>query len=32
MGCGPTLLAIDWIKIGFNLLIQHVDVLYVAQV
>ncbi len=31
MGCGPTSLAIDWIKLGYNLLIQHADVLYVAQ-
>ena len=31
MGCGPTSLAIDWIKLGYNLLIQHADVFYVAQ-
>lgn len=31
MGCGPTSLAINWIKLGYNLLIQHADFLYVAQ-
>jgi 4-hydroxy-2-oxoheptanedioate aldolase len=31
MGCGPTSRAIDWVRLGYNLVIQHADVIYVAQ-
>ena len=31
MGCGSISLAIDWIKLGYNMHIQHADIFYVAQ-
>ena len=31
MGCGPVSLALDWMRMGINLHIQHADVYYVAR-
>jgi len=31
MGCGPVSLAIDWLKMGINLHIQHADIAFVTR-
>ena len=31
MNCGPTPLAIEWMRMGCNLLIQHADLVYAAR-
>ena len=31
MGCGPISLALEWLRLGLNLQIQHGDIFYVAQ-
>ncbi len=31
MCCGPVALALEWIRMGVNLIIQHADVVYAAQ-